>query len=208
MKTWEEYYRSEVTLHFYLDNIRNHTPYLEAILDGGSQKIVEVGVGTGTLTTFLSQMADDVLGVDNDPAVLQRAEAVGRQYRGRARWKQADAFRLARDLGVEAEVAAGRKPFDVAATQGLLEHFSDEDIRKLLREQLRVAKRVVASVPSKWYPQRDVGNERLMTPDEWRRILEPLGADLKISGYWFERQRRHFYKMWPLELLFVLEEKR
>lgn len=50
-----------------------------------------------------------------------------------------------------------------------MEHFSDDAFAKLLREQLRVCRSVVFSVPSDHYPRQDVGDERLMSPGEWEQ---------------------------------------
>jgi hypothetical protein len=61
-----------------------------------------------------------------------------------------------------------------------MEHFSDEQIGGLVREQLRVSRSVVFSVPSDRYPRQDVGNERLMPPEEWRRIVS---AQVDASRY-------------------------
>jgi hypothetical protein len=52
-----------------------------------------------------------------------------------------------------------------------MEHFSDEEIAGLLREQLRVSRSVVFSVPSDRYPRQDMGNERLMEPSRWAAIV-------------------------------------
>ena len=41
-----------------------------------------------------------------------------------------------------------------------------------VREQLRVCRSVVFSIPSDRYPRQDVGNERLMPPERWRAIVE------------------------------------
>ncbi len=71
----------------------------------------------------------------------------------------ADAFRLSETFR--------RDEFEVTFSQRFFEHFSDEDIGKLIREQLTVSPIVIFSVPSKWYGVRDFGNERLMTAGEW-----------------------------------------
>ena len=87
-------------------------------------------------------------------------------------FKKADAFNLPFD----------DDSFDVCFSQGFLEHFSDDDIRKLLREQLRVSRKVLFSVPSFWYPRQDFGDERLMKKEDWLRILSEFKLE-KASYY-------------------------
>ena len=64
---------------------------------------------------------------------------------------------------------------DVVFSQGVLEHFGDEEIREIVRQSLAVAPRFVFSVPSKFYGVQDFGNERLMEASDWARILDGLG---------------------------------
>ena len=62
------------------------------------------------------------------------------------------------------------------------EHFTDDDIRKLLKEQLRVSRKALFSVPSLWYPRQDFGDERLMKKEDWLRILSEFKLE-KASYY-------------------------
>ncbi len=63
-------------------------------------------------------------------------------------------------------------------SQGFFEHFQDDEIVALLRQQLRVANHVVFSVPNRAYGRKDRGDERLMTRDEWDAVL--LGGGFEI----------------------------
>jgi hypothetical protein len=54
-----------------------------------------------------------------------------------------------------------------------MEHFSDQEIFWLLREQIRVGKRVVFSVPSDHYPVREWGDERQLSPINGCRSSPP-----------------------------------
>ena len=65
-----------------------------------------------------------------------------------------------------------------------MEHFKDNEIVSLLKEQLRVSKRVFFSVPNKNYNHRDFGNERLLYSREWERIL--AGFDIFLSKNYYE----------------------
>jgi len=174
MGEWADYYDSEVSITQYLGNLHPHAPLFEAVVAEGSRRVLEVGVGTGMMGVFLSQWGLDVTGVDNDTRVLEIAAALGKRLNGSVSLVQGDAFRLADSLG-DAQ-------FDVAFSQGFFEHFDDEAIRELVRQQLAVASRVVFSVPGDGYPTRDFGNERLMSPARWASILDGLGG-IEVSGY-------------------------
>jgi hypothetical protein len=79
--------------------------------------------------------------------------------------------------------------FDVAFSQGTLEHFDNATIRAVLVRQLGVARHVVFSVPSIHWPTRDFVNERKMSLAEWKEILAGVDADVLNLGTYF--QDRH-----------------
>lgn len=62
---------------------------------------------------------------------------------------------------------------DVIFSHGLLEHFNDEDIVKLLTNQLRQTNKVIHYVPSSKYKKPSFGDERLMTSEQWQKICNP-----------------------------------
>src|SRR5688500_6578520 len=66
------------------------------------------------------------------------------------------------------------RAFKVAYSQGLLEHFSDENIDVIVKEVLRVAKIFVVSVPSVYFNSREQlkGDERLLTKDRWDKMFQ------------------------------------
>ena len=84
------------------------------------------------------------------------------------------------------------KFFDVAFSQGTIEHFDNESIIQLISKQLAIAKYVIFSVPSVNWPSREFGNERKMSIDAWKGLLsneefnvislEYYNKDLHIVG--------------------------
>ncbi|GAI49981.1 unnamed protein product, partial [marine sediment metagenome] len=82
------------------------------------------------------------------------------------------------------------------------EHFDDANIGKLLREQLRVARMVIFSVPTLWYPRRDFGNERLMEKEDWLRILAGFKVEKAVYYTYAKRPAlasRDAQQRWPYE---------
>jgi ubiquinone/menaquinone biosynthesis C-methylase UbiE len=100
--------------------------------------------------------------VDNNPRIIRAALLNIQRFGPRTRVIGADAF----------DLPFSDASFGVAVSQGLMEHFVDEQIAALIREQLRVCRSVVFSVPSDRYPRQDVGNERLLSPAQWQEIVE------------------------------------
>lgn len=136
------------------------------ILMGRPKRVLEVGSGTGSQSIFLSYLCRNVVSVDISEDVLERARANNKRFFGRVDFRSGDSFGLH-------EFPDGA--FDIVYSQGLFEHFGDDEIVRLAREQLRVGRRVFISVPSARYGVQDFGNERLLTRAEWDQLFARLG---------------------------------
>jgi 2-polyprenyl-3-methyl-5-hydroxy-6-metoxy-1,4-benzoquinol methylase len=123
----------------------------------------------------LSRRNYEVTAIDSDPLMVLRAQHLAAHLGGYARVQCLDL----RDL---APIRDGW--FDVVFSQGTIEHFDNAGIRGLLEEQLRVGRYVVFSVPSLHWPTRDFVNERKMTTDEWKVVLQDLDAELLHLSYY------------------------
>jgi len=158
---WEQYYKERsLSPERYINNIWEHKLLLIEVASMG-RNMLEVATGTGNLSIFLSHLGYNVVSIDNNDGVLKIAQHNNANFKGGVTFNKADAFNLPFD----------DDSFNVCFSQGFLEHFADDDIRKLLREQLRVSRKVLFSVPSFWYPKQDFGDERLMKKEDWLRIL-------------------------------------
>lgn len=169
-KTWSEVYDEAVDVPLMLRWAATHAVMMDKIL--GASSVLEIGSGTGALSAMASKWADLCCTVDIDTDVLQSAGASHRKLHATCQRVQGDGFAL----------PFGDGAFDVSFSQGLLEHFSDADVLGLLREQVRVSRLVLASVPTRSYPHVGtrgpglIGNERLLTAQAWRTMVAPLGA--------------------------------
>ena len=169
---WEQYYKGRsLTLERYINNIWGHKPLLMEVASSG-RNILEVATGSGNLSIFLSHLGYNVVSVDNNDSVLKIAQHNNAKFKGGVTFEKADAFNL----------PFADDSFDVCFSQGLFEHFADDDITKLLREQLRISKKVLFSAPSFWYPRQDFGDERLVRKEDWLRILSEFKLE-KVSYY-------------------------
>jgi len=153
-----------------------HWDLIRAVLRRAGGGVLEVGVGSGAQSALLSRWVRQVVTIDNDRRIMQAATPNLRRFGPRARLVLADAFRLPFRPGA----------YGVSLSQGLMEHFDDDGVAGLVREQLRVCRSAVFSVPSDHYPRQDVGNERLMPPERWRAIVE------RAAGPGYRVQARYY----------------
>lgn len=180
---WEAYYAAELTWYRHLRNVLHHLPMFRAIWNLHSGRVLEVGAGTGSLSIFLSYLHPCVVSTDLSRRLIRRCVRHNRRLHGRARFLAMDAFHL----------SFPDASFDVAFSQGFLEHFSEEESALLLEEQTRVARYVVISVPNRAYGVRDFGDERLWSRQQWEEFLSGLGYRLLVSLD-YAPMRAHFWR--------------
>lgn len=155
------------------------------------------------MSAFLSYMTPRVMSVDISPGIVTRCTRDMPRLLGRARYVLGDAFRLP-------DPGSGR--FSITVSQGLMEHFADDEIGRLIEEQLRVADRVSFSVPNAAYGRLDFGNERLLTVDEWRHMIRGLGFRLSLASdyrpfHWDRRLWRTLLRMPPVMTMCFIEQR-
>ncbi|MEW6771937.1 MAG: class I SAM-dependent methyltransferase [Bacillota bacterium] len=188
---WAGFYKKNVTEGDLQANIDHHAFFIQKIEETalkeseGAPSLLEVGIGTATMSIYFSRKLFNVVGIDNDPLIIAKAIRTNKSLGGYATFICMDATLLAEYF----------KPgiFDIAFSQGTLEHFDNKTLVLILKSQLSVAKHVIFSVPSTYWPQRDFGNERRMTVEEWRRILEAQGFKIAEISYYPEDEKYHVY---------------
>lgn len=80
----------------------------------------------------------------------------------------------------------------MAYSNGVLEHFGDEDVIKILKEQMEVSKYVIFGIPSTYFNMNEkmLGNERGLTLNEWKKLIDASGGEL------VEQTSFHYYKLY------------
>ena len=68
--------------------------------------------------------------------------------------------------------------FDVAFSNGVLEHFSDDEIVEIIKQQLFVAKTTIVGIPTKYFSPEEAkyGNERVLELSYWRKLIKKCGG--------------------------------
>lgn len=167
MSKWENFYKLNLSVEDYVINLYNHRILFNEIVIENPVKLLEVGIGSGSMSFFMDHLGYNITGVDYNSEIIRKAADLNEKYNGRAKFIKCNAFNLKK---------MGENDFDVVYSQGFFEHFSDEEIKKLISEQLKVGKTVIFSVPSNFYPFKDFGDERLLTLNEWNHILKDFNV--------------------------------
>jgi len=160
---WEEFYQP-----FHKKDYEQHIEAWKGICHRVAKfapkrgKILEVGSGTGMMSIYLSKMGFYAIGLDNNSEMVRRAKNLVLEVGGKARFACHDLFNL--DLKVVGS-------YRVVFSQGLLEHFTDAQIRKALEIQFKIAPIVIFSVPLDKFGHQSKGDERLLSDSFWRRMI-------------------------------------
>lgn len=161
-RSWPAFYRSRMDdgyLNYVKDRYRRFITEISRRIDN-ADRVLELGAGTATITRSLIdevKSTADFIASDINPEM-----------------RRMSTFRLMGTSAVVCEQDA-KKPSlcynDIVHSHGLLEHFSDQEIRQIIREH-KCARAQIHYVPG-LYPYPTYGDERLMSVDEWRRICNP-----------------------------------
>lgn len=173
MKTWYEIYMNRVNEQYRAYFFEAYNPYF-AMLDEAGTSFFEAGCGAGTCSALLD---GEVSMIDCNLQMLDLAKQQMVQIGINAVIEQGNIL----DIDDYAFNGAIGK---VIHSHGVLEHFSDEDIHKILAIQLSVTnKPIIHYVPTDGYDEPSRGDERLLPIKHWVGTFKPShyvtnGADL------------------------------
>lgn len=169
MKTWHSYYQERPED---VSNILLHWQYLLRIILLRPKRLLEIGCGRAQHSLFIKRLQPKILLflADKDKILLQKVT-------------------INQKNKIVIDVLDGRKvkkiPYtDLVISQGLIEHFTEKQIKNLIENFQGKTARMIASVPSINYPTLDFGNEMLRTKEEYKIILEKIqGIKFFITDY-------------------------
>jgi SAM-dependent methyltransferase len=180
---WSDNYTKPVDEAYVQANWQHHKPLFDLIEDLARRaspdrppRVLEAGMGLGTMALALSRLNYRVWGIDSDVVQVARAQLLSRRLGGFARY-------FCMSIGDTCLLQPDS--FDLVFSQGTLEHFDPQGLDDALRAELRLAPYVVISVPSVDWPGTEIGGERRLTTEDWRLALDQLGhevLDLKYYG--------------------------
>lgn len=155
-----------------------------------NNKVIEMGCGTGLVAGYLQKCGLDVTALDLSAAVLDYAEYLAKNSKVIAPCKY--------EVGNILDLKYPNNSFDVSYSNGVLEHFNDSDIIKILQEQLRISDVVIFGVPSTYFNMNEkmLGNERSLTIKEWTNLINKSGGKLiEQTGFQYYKLGRRIMEI-------------
>jgi len=190
---WAGFY-SPLSLEDHLYNLSRHRFFLGKIVAKNPRHLIEVGAGSGSLSIFLSTLGLNVVTVDKNYEVLMGSRQNCLRFKGKVDFVLADGLRPLPFKDI----------FDVSFSQGVAEHFNDEQCRLYVDNQLQISRTVILSVPNRSYWQ-SFGDEHLMTPKQWGKILSIFNVK-GIKNYGVEIPGRSYlrHKLIRLQIIDIV----
>ena len=149
-----------------------------------NKKVIEAGCGTGIMAGYLQKQGLDVTALDLSQKVLDYAKEIAQNSNiiKPCKYEQGDILNL----------KYKKNSFDVVYSNGVMEHFNDAEIIRILEQQMNISKYVIFGIPSTYFNMNEkmLGNERGLTLKEWNNLITKAGGRL------IEQTSFHYYKFY------------
>jgi len=164
-----------------------------------TSKVLEIGCGTGNILTYLAQVKDcNCYGID----ISKDSEKIIKMFETKRNVK------INFKIGDGFNVPFQNDFFDVVYSEGVIEHFDDENIENMIKEHIRVCKMgglIIISVPNKYnipltiikkimaerYPHYP---EKSFTINELKVLMEKCGTEVIAQDGFAWQQGFAFWK--------------
>ena len=177
-------YSNSIRLKHFFDYVLETFP-LEA-----ERKItcIELGAGSGATAKILANIGFQVTATDIDKAVIDRLN----HYCGNDHnlsVKYCDIFECPKTLG----------SYDFLYHQGLLEHFTKQQIIETLNHQRKLSKNLIIDVPNNRDYEKHYGDESFYSYKEWKEMFKRAGLKIicckgRLLPAWCHILPFHFHK--------------
>jgi len=156
-------FRSAIIQEQFIQCIIDHTPRNGTIL--------EAGFGFGTTTELLRDLDFEITGFDLEQVAVEKATHRYPHLQNRL------------CVGDILDEQSYPNQYDTIIHQGVLEHFSDQDILRILYIQACSCNKIIFDVPNSLRKNTDDEGDgtRFETPEFWESILKTAG--LKFNRY-------------------------
>lgn len=147
--------------------------FIQCILDHThSGKILETGFGFGTTLVLLKDLGYDVQGFDLEKVAIEKAIHRYPELRERLY------------VGNILDPSSYREKYETIIHQGVLEHFEDEQIISILKQQSKSCKQIIFDVPNNLRENmEDEGDgTRFESPHFWESIIDKSNLKFKRFG--------------------------
>lgn len=185
-RTWYELYMEEINekgtyTNYVTEKIKTKKELISLIEKySPNKRIIETGSGTGVLSTYMASLGYDSMGIDINEEILNLSKIIAKEYGkiNKPKFKIDSIF----ELNYEPN------SFDVAFSNGVLEHFSDNEIISTIKKQMKIANIVIIGIPTKYFSKNEAmyGDERFLSLSYWRKLIR------KSGGVIIEEKSNHF----------------
>lgn len=179
---WAELYQKDIekkggNLPYVLNKINKKKKLINLVKKYANKNIIECGSGTSVVSIYLSTQGYEVTAVDIEDNVIKLAKNLSKDYfdtldnrKPKINFEKKSIFKL----------GYSKEKFDVAFSNGVLEHFTDDEIIKIIKQQLYVAKTTIIGIPTKYFSSKEAkyGNERVLELSYWRKLIEQAGGKI------------------------------
>ena len=173
-KNWDDYFKTKIKLK------KSFLKYVIKYAEKTKKPILECGCGTGKTSIYLANIGLKSYAMDIEKEMVCQTLKNYKEMGEKGFLKVIN--------GDIKNIPFENKFFSVTHSSGVMEHFSDDDIVKIINEQLRVSDFCIFSVPTSYFEKKMLGNERFMTRKEWRAIINNSnGIIIKESGYHYKK---------------------
>lgn len=162
MKDWYDIYRDRMNNQYREHVAARYAPFLEQLHEHQREVTTEIGCGAGNITRLLREMEAPRLKryhhlTDRCPRMLSLA--IENNPVPTVNFSCTDIFESV------------PSNCDLIHSHGLLEHFHDMSIQRLVHNMTFAAPVQLHYVPGAKYQTPSRGDERLLEPDHWKEIL-------------------------------------
>lgn len=177
---WVEIYQKDIdkkggNLPYVLNKISKKKKLINLVKKYAYNTIIECGSGTSIVSIYLATLGYNVTAIDIEDNVIKLAKSLAKDYyktidnsNPQIHFEKKSIF----ELGYE------KDSFDVAFSNGVLEHFTDEEIIQIIKQQLFIAKTTIVGIPTKYFESKEAkyGNERVLELSYWRKLIKNSGG--------------------------------
>lgn len=174
MSEWVDFYRARMN-DGYKQHIKAKYSFLiNAITTISNKKspIVEMGCGIGSISYHTQHLGVSHILTDNDEGMLDLSQVNVKN----------GLFYQHNLLNDTYDLLKVFKP-QIIHGHGVIEHFQNDEIEHIIKNQMDNSKWVFHYVPSNKYKSPSFGDERLMSMKEWKQIAKPSFAMEYNDGY-------------------------
>lgn len=154
MSKWSNFYAGRINSSYQDYFEQRYRPLLNMLINYNT--VVEEGVGIGSISKFIRTFGIRTIGIDKCPEMVKLCQ---QNNPGMSVYCN-DIFHNT--------VKAG-----IVVTHGVIEHFSDEMINKLLYKYKSMDQKSVHYVPTNGYDKPSFGDERLLPVEYWVETFKP-----------------------------------